>query len=120
MGNVRVELRQALFRKADVGPQKPVGMRELEGWSPLRGFAAARAGLAHDFARVLVLSNALVGGVPKQAVARPAPQLDLRHELRLDPTHALDRISWKLVRERRGRSFEPLQLITQTARHRVL
>src|SRR5215208_2441753 len=94
--------------------------RELEGLSPLPGFAAAGPGLAHDFARVLVLAKALVGGVPKQAVARPAPQLDLGHELRLDPTHAPDRISGKLIRERRGRPFEPLQLIAQTARHRVL
>ena len=120
VGDIRVELRQALFREADVRPQQPVGMRELEALSPPRGFAAARAGLAHDFGRLLVLANALIGGVPKQAVARPAPQLDLRHELRLDPAHAPDRVGGQLVRERRGRPFQPLQLITQTARHRVL
>src|SRR5215212_6471110 len=95
-------------------------MRELEGLSPPRGFAAAWPGLTHDFGRVLVLAKALIGGVPKQAVARPAPQLDLGHELRLDPAHAPDRISGQLVREWRRRPFEPLQLITQTARHRVL
>src|SRR4051812_24173317 len=94
-------------------------MRELEGLAPLP-FTATWPGLTHDFAWVLVLSKALVGGVPKQSVARPAPQLDLRHELRLDPAHAPDRVSGQLVRERRGRPFEPLQLIAQTARHRVL
>src|SRR4051794_18396170 len=95
-------------------------MCELEGLSPPRGFAAAWPGLTHDFHRVLVLAKALIGGVPKQSVARPAPQLDLRHELRLDPAHAPDRVGGQLVRERRRRPFEPLQLITQTARYRVL
>src|SRR3954451_11491655 len=95
-------------------------MRELEGLSPLPGFATAWPGLAHDFGRLLVLAKALVRGVPKQAVARPAPQLDLRHKLRLDPAHAPDRVGGQLVRERRGRPFEPLQLIAQAARHRVL
>src|SRR3954468_3558913 len=95
-------------------------MRELEGLSPPRGFATAWPALTHDFGRALVLAKALVGGVPKQAVARPAPQLHLRHKLRLHPTHAPDTAGGQLVRERRGRPFESLQLIAQTARHRVL
>jgi hypothetical protein len=77
-----VVLGQALLGNADIGPVDPIGMGQLDPDARRRLGAAANR-LADDLTRVFVLAQTAEGGVAQIFFARPATELDLRHQLRL-------------------------------------
>ena len=73
-------------------PQNPVGVGEM-GFLKDRGPGVCggrglHGRLPHNLPGILVLAQALEGGLPDHAVMRPPAELDLGDELRLDPLHS--------------------------------
>lgn len=73
---------------------------------------------ADDLRSTLVLAQAAKGGVAQILVSRPAAELDLGNQLRLDVSDLARRVGAEPFRERAGRRADALEPMVQILGHR--